>query len=279
MKTISSISKFRRWRKGKTGTVGFVPTMGALHDGHMSLIEKSNQLCSNTIISIYVNPMQFSPDEDLESYPRSVDSDLKKIEPFNVDAVFLPNDENMYPCGFNTKIIEGNLSVVLEGNSRLSFFEGVTTIVTKLFNIVQPTHAFFGEKDAQQLAVIKKMVKDLNFPIEIVSCPIIREKDGLALSSRNTYLTPEEREVAAWIYTALQEGKNVLHLGERDPNVVREIVSRGISTKKLLKIDYVSVADSGTLSELNETITNDVLVSTAVFAGKTRLLDNFTFSI
>ncbi len=278
MKTIVSISQFREWRKGITESVGFVPTMGALHDGHLSLVEKSRETCSHTVVSIYVNPQQFAPGEDLANYPRPLESDLKKLDSFGIDAVFLPNDDTMYPSDFSTKITEENLSGVLEGNSRPSFFQGVTTVVAKLFNIVKPTHAFFGEKDAQQLVVIKKMVADLNFPIEIIPCTLIRETNGLAMSSRNAYLSEEEKEAAAQIYPALQEGKNLLLSGIDDPQIIRDTISKHISTQPLLKIDYVSVAAADSLAEVTETISGEVLVSVAVFSGKTRLIDNFTYS-
>ena len=278
MKTISSISQFREWRKGITESVGFVPTMGAFHEGHLSLVQKSNETCNHTVVSIYVNPKQFAPGEDLIHYPRTLDEDLKKLDSFTVDAVFLPNNEVMYPDGFSTKVNEEILSNFLEGNSRPSFFQGVTTVVAKLFNIIQPSHAFFGEKDAQQLAIINRMVTDLNFPIEIISCPLIREENGLAMSSRNAYLSDDEKKVAAHIYLALQEGKNQLHSGVRDPQIVRNSISKQISAQPLLKIDYVSVADANHLSEITESISGDILVSVAVFLGKTRLIDNFSYS-
>ena len=278
MKTISSISQFREWRKGITESVGFVPTMGALHKGHLSLVQKSNETCNHTVVSIYVNPKQFAPGEDLIHYPRTLDEDLKKLDSFTVDAVFLPNNEVMYPDGFSTKVNEEILSNFLEGNSRPSFFQGVTTVVAKLFNIIQPSHAFFGEKDAQQLAIINRMVTDLNFPIEIISCPLIREENGLAMSSRNVYLSNDEKEVAAHINLALEDGKSQLYSGQRDPQIIRNIISNHISEQQLLKIDYVSVADANSLTEITESISGDILVSVAVYLGDTRLIDNFSYS-
>ena len=278
MKTISSISQFREWRKEITESVGFVPTMGALHKGHLSLVQKSNETCNHTVVSIYVNPKQFAPGEDLIHYPRTLDEDLKKLDSFTVDAVFLPNNEVMYPDGFSTKVNEEILSNFLEGNSRPSFFQGVTTVVAKLFNIIQPSHAFFGEKDAQQLAIINRMVTDLNFPIEIISCPLIREENGLAMSSRNVYLSNDEKEVAAHINLALEDGKSQLYSGQRDPQIIRNIISNHISEQQLLKIDYVSVADANSLTEITESISGDILVSVAVYLGDTRLIDNFSYS-
>ena len=277
MKTISTIQEFRKWRKEISGSIGFVPTMGAIHDGHLSLVKKSIKTCQNTIVSIYLNPTQFSPSEDLNRYPKTIDTDLKKLSYFQVDCVFLPNDSEMYPNGFSTQIQENILSRVLEGNSRPDFFTGVTTIVAKLFNIIEPTHVFFGEKDAQQLRIVEKIVSDLNYPIEIISCPIIREKNGLAMSSRNEYLNNAERIIAAIIQQALQEGKNLIISGERNSKIIRDKIIHTINPEKLLKIDYVSVADSKTLMEISEKIKKDVLISVAVYLGEIRLIDNFNY--
>ena len=279
MKTISTIQEFRKWRKGITGPIGFVPTMGALHAGHLSLVEESIATCQNTIVSIYLNPAQFSPGEDLNRYPKTIDADIKKLSSFQVDCVFLPNDSEMYPKEFSTQIQENSLSSVLEGNSRPEFFTGVITIVAKLFNIIEPTHVFFGEKDAQQLHIIKKIISDLNYSIEVVSCPIIREKNGLAMSSRNEYLNNAERKIAATIQQALQEGKNLIISGERNSRIIRDKIINTINTEKLLRIDYVSVADSKTLMEISDKIKKDVLISVAVYLGEIRLIDNFNYSI
>ena len=279
MKTISTIQEFRKWRKGITGSIGFVPTMGALHAGHMSLVEKSIATCQNTIVSIYLNPAQFAPSEDLNRYPKTIDTDIKKLSYFQVDCVFLPNDSEMYPKEFSTQIQENILSRVLEGNSRPGFFTGVTTIVAKLFNIIEPTHVFFGEKDAQQLRIVEKIISDLNYPIEVISCSIIREKNGLAMSSRNEYLNNAERIIAAIIQQALQEGKNLIVSGERNSKIIRDKIIHTISSEKLLRIDYVSVADSKTLIEISDKIEGDILVSVALYLGETRLIDNFSYSV
>ena len=279
METIPTIQEFREWRKGITGSIGFVPTMGAIHDGHLSLVKKSIETCQNTIVSIYLNPTQFSPEEDLDRYPKTVDADLKKLSNFQVDSVFLPNDSEMYPNGFSTQIQENILSCVLEGDSRPGFFTGVITIVAKLFNIIEPTHAFFGEKDAQQFRIVEKLITDLNYPIEIISSPIIREENGLAMSSRNKYLNNAERKIAATIQQALQEGRNLIISGERNSRIIRDKIIDTINTEKLLRIDYVSVADSKTLMEISDKIKKDVLISVAVYLGEIRLIDNFNYSI
>jgi len=277
--TISTIQEFRKWRKGITGSIGFVPTMGALHAGHLSLVEKSIATCQNTIVSIYLNPAQFAPGEDLNKYPKSIGIDIKKLSYFQVDCVFLPNDSEMYPNGFSTQIQENILSRVLEGNSRPGFFTGVTTILVKLFNIIEPTHVFFGEKDAQQLRIVEKIISDLNYPIEVISCPIIREKNGLAMSSRNEYLNNAERIIAAIIQQALQEGKNLIKSGERNSKIIRNKIIHTISSEKLLRIDYVSVVNSKTFIEISDKIEGDILVSVAVYLGEIRLIDNFSYSV
>ena len=279
MKTISTIKEFRKWRRGITGSIGFVPTMGAIHDGHLSLVEKSIETCQNTIVSIYLNPAQFSSSEDLDRYPEKVDIDLKKLSHLQVGCVFLPNDSEMYPKGFSTQIQENILSCVLEGDSRPDFFTGVITVVAKLFNIIEPTHTFFGEKDAQQFRIVEKLITDLNFPIKIISSSIIREENGLAMSSRNEYLTNAEREIASNIQQALQEGKNLIISGERNSQIIRNKIIHTISAEKLLRIDYVSVADSKTFMEIFDKIEEDVLISIAVYLGEIRLIDNFSYSV
>ena len=279
MKIISTTKEFRTWRKGITGSVGFVPTMGALHEGHLSLVEQSSKTCQNTVVSIYLNPTQFAPTEDLDSYPNKVKNDIEQLKYYQTDCVFLPRDSDMYPRGFSSSIQVADISKVLEGKSRSHFFQGVATVVSKLFNIVEPSHAFFGEKDAQQLRVIQKMVTDFNFPIEIISCPIIREKNGLAMSSRNQYLTNEEREQASAIFLGLESGRDLLIAGEKNAQTVRDKIVEKISFESSLIIDYVSVADIYTLEEITSEIEKDILVSVAVYLGKVRLIDNFSYSI
>ncbi len=278
MRTISSISEFKEFRNTLSGTIGFVPTMGALHNGHLSLINKSNQTCDYTIVSIFVNPIQFSKNEDLSTYPKPLDKDLALLNKFKIDAIFLPTSEVMYPKGFSTFVNENIVSMGLEGKSRPSFFKGVTTIVAKLFNIVNPTHTFFGEKDAQQLRIIQKMVKDLNFSIQIVPCQIIREENGLAMSSRNEYLSTKSRQSASIIYDSLKHGLSLLENGERNPNIIREEISKIIQIEPNAKVDYISVSDNLSLEEINGEITGEVLVSTAVYFDDIRLIDNITYS-
>ena len=278
MKKISTIKEFRKWRKNISGSIGFVPTMGALHEGHLSLVSNSNNICENTIVSIYINPTQFAEGEDLDTYPKKVQADLEKLSNYKVDCVFLPGNSEMYPEGINTGNYENNLFGLLEGKSRPGFFKGVTTIVAILFDIVEPTHAFFGMKDFQQFCIIKKMVEELNYPIQVVPCPIIREENGLAMSSRNKYLTENEFSVAATILKALESGKKLLKDGEINVEKLKREITRIIKSEPQFKIDYVSVASGDTLEEFEGELSGNILVSVAVFLGKTRLIDNFTYS-
>ncbi len=278
MRTISSLSEFKNFRNNLSGTIGFVPTMGALHDGHLSLINKSNQNCDHTIVSIFINPAQFSQREDFSTYPKTLDKDLELLKNFHVDAVFLPTSDIMYPNGYSTFVNENIISRGLEGESRPTFFRGVATIVVKLFNIVNPTHSFFGEKDAQQLRVIKKVVTDLNFPIEIVPCSIIREKNGLAMSSRNKYLSVESRDSAAIIYNALTRGISLLNNGERNSNIIRQEITKKIQSEPSAKIDYISISNNASLEEVKGEINCNVLISAAVYFDGVRLIDNISYS-
>jgi len=277
--TINTIQDFRIWREKVSGSIGFVPTMGALHKGHLSLVEASNNTCQHTVVSIYLNPAQFSLGEDLNTYPKNLINDLEKLSKYDIGAIFLPTDLEMYPLNYSTYVNESKLSKVLEGKSRQSFFRGVTTVVAKLFNIICPTHAFFGEKDAQQLLIIKKMVLDLAYNIQIISCPIIREDSGLSMSSRNIYLSNKMKKSACIINNALGSAKQLLLSGERDSQTIRENIINVLKQERKLKIDYVSVADGESLNEILGEIQNQILVSTAVFIGKTRLIDNFSFSL
>ena len=278
MKKISTIKEFRKWRKNISGSIGFVPTMGALHEGHLSLVSNSNNICENTIVSIYINPTQFAEGEDLDTYPKKVQADLEKLSNYKVDCVFLPGNSEMYPEGINVGNYDNNLFGLLEGKSRPGFFKGVTTVVAKLFDIVEPTHAFFGKKDFQQFCIIKNMVEELNYPIQVVPCPIIREENGLAMSSRNKYLTKNEFSVAATIFKALESGKKLLKDGEINGEKLKREITRIIKSEPQFKIDYVSVASGDTLEEFEGELSGDILVSVAVFLGKTRLIDNFTYS-
>ena len=279
MKKISTIKEFRKWRKNISGSIGFVPTMGALHEGHLSLVSKSNNTCKNTIVSIYINPAQFAQGEDLDTYPKTIKSDLDKLSNYKVDCIFLPGNAEMYPDGINTGNYKNNLFNLLEGKSRPGFFKGVTTIVAKLFDVVEPSHAFFGKKDFQQLCIIKKLVSDLKYPIQIVPCPIIREKNGLAMSSRNTYLTEHEFSIAATIFKALASGKTLLKNGELNCEKLKNRITKIINRDPKLKIDYVSVANKNTLEEIEGKLGGGILVSVAALLGQTRLIDNFTYSL
>ncbi len=279
MKKIFTIKEFRKWRENISGSIGFVPTMGALHKGHLSLVSESNNTCENTIVSIYINPTQFVQGEDLDTYPQTIKSDLDKLSNYKIDCTFLPGNTEMYPDGINTGNYNNNLFNLLEGKSRPGFFKGVTTIVAKLFDIIEPSHAFFGKKDFQQLCIINKLVSDLQYPIQIVSCPIIREKNGLAMSSRNKYLTEHEYSVAATIFKALVSGKTLLKNGELNCEKLKNKITKIINSEPQFKIDYVSVANRNTLEEIKGKLGGEILVSVAALLGQTRLIDNFTYSL
>lgn len=273
MRTIISLSDLRSTRRSLPGRVGLVPTMGYLHEGHLSLIRKAREECDYVVVSIFVNPTQFGPREDLSRYPRDLERDMRLIEPYT-DLLWTPTPEIMYPAGYQTWVEVQEMVRPLEGAMRPGHFRGVTTIVAKLFNGVQPDRAYFGQKDAQQAAVIRQMVRDLNFPIEIVVCPIVREPDGLAMSSRNVYLDPEQRKAATILYRSLCEAKEAYDNGERDAGVLRQVMKDILASEPLAEMQYVSCADYETLEELG-TINRKALLSMAVFIGKTRLIDNF----
>ena len=253
--------------------MGLVPTMGYLHQGHLSLAERARAECRSVVVSIFVNPTQFGPSEDLDKYPRDLERDLRMLEGVGTDLVWTPTPEIMYPSGYQTWVEVGDVSRPLEGAQRPGHFRGVTTVVSKLFNAVRPAKAYFGQKDAQQAAVIRRMTLDLNFPIEIVVCPIVREPDGLAMSSRNVYLSPEERSAATVLYRALNAAKAAYEKGERSAAVLRKVLSEELATERLAQVQYVSCADYYTLQEL-EQLTGRALLSMAVVFGKTRLIDN-----
>lgn len=274
MITTSSIAEARQIRWQDPGlTWGLVPTMGYLHEGHLSLVRRAREENDRVAVTIYVNPTQFAPNEDLDSYPRDLASDIRLLEAEGADLVFTPNDKTMYPPGFQTYVTVTDVSAPLEGASRPTHFRGVTTIVAKLFNIIQPQRAYFGQKDAQQTVVLRQMVEDLNFNLDLVICPIVREEDGLARSSRNKYLTPDQRQAAPVLNRALQAARTAYDAGEKDASKLREIMHAAISDEPLAQIDYVSVADPLSLEELGK-ISKGALLSMAVFFGKTRLIDN-----
>jgi len=274
VKQVVTPQELREARALLKNPVGFVPTMGYLHNGHVSLVKLARQSCASVIASIFVNPAQFSPNEDLNDYPRDIPRDLKKLEQPGVDLVWLPTPEIVYPKGFNTWVDVEGVSIPLEGAMRPGHFRGVATVVAKLFNSVRPDKAYFGQKDAQQVAVIKQMTRDLNFPIEIVVGPTIRELDGLAMSSRNSYLNPEERKAATILYRALTIAGAAYAAGERNGEALRTLMRKAIESGPLATVQYVSCADRDTLQELDR-IANGALLSLAVYIGKTRLIDNF----
>ncbi len=274
-KTIDEVrAQVKSWKK-EGMSVGLVPTMGFLHEGHGSLIERCRRENDKVVVSIFVNPTQFGPNEDLEAYPRDFERDSKLCQALGADLIFNPEPAEMYhnECAYVS--IE-KLSDNLCGKSRPIHFKGVCTVVSKLFNIVAPDRAYFGEKDAQQLAIIKKMVKDLNFDIEIIGCPIIREEDGLAKSSRNTYLNDEERRAALCLSKAIKRGQEIIGKGMKSEALLGEMKAV-INKEPLAKIDYVSVVDSLTMESVDD-IENDVLVAMAVYIGRTRLIDNFSYT-
>ena len=272
--TVDDVRKeVKEWKKQGL-SVGFVPTMGYLHEGHRSLMEAARKENDKVVVSIFVNPMQFGPTEDLESYPRDLDKDSKLCEGVGVDLIFHPEPEEMYPEGFCSYVDMNGLTTELCGKSRPIHFRGVQTVVLKLFNIVTPDNAYFGQKDAQQLAVVTRMVKDLSVDTKIHGCPIIREEDGLAKSSRNTYLSEVERQAALILSQSLQVGKALIEQGETDATVVKKAISDKIATEPLARIDYVDVVDFDTITPI-EQIKGNTLVAIAVYIGKTRLIDNF----
>lgn len=274
MKTISSLSDLRSARLSLEGTVGLVPTMGYLHEGHVSLASRAKEENQHVIVSIFVNPTQFGANEDLSKYPRDLERDLSLLQPLDVDLVWTPSNEIMYPFGYQTWVEVEALTKGLEGAMRPGHFRGVATVVAKLFNAAQPTKAYFGQKDAQQATVIRRMVADLNFPLEVVVCPIVREADGLAMSSRNKYLDEAERKAATILFRALSAAKDLYEGGERAAEKLRGKMKDVLASEPLAQMQYVSCADYDSLEEL-DVIKGKTLLSMAVFLGKTRLIDNF----
>jgi pantoate--beta-alanine ligase len=273
MQVVHRISELRALRDKLGGTVGFAPTMGYLHEGHLSLVKQARAENPAVIVSIYVNPAQFGPKEDFGAYPRDLNRDLKLLRDAGVDVVFVPSDEEMYPPGFGSWVDVEKVTERLEGASRPGHFRGVATVVAKLFNIVRPSRAYFGQKDAQQVIVIKRMVADLNLGIEVAVVPTARESDGLAMSSRNIYLNPGERRAATVLFKALTLARQLATDGEKDAEKIRGQMISLIRKEPLASIDYVSIAHAGTLQEL-DLIEGPALVSLAVRIGRTRLIDN-----
>jgi pantoate--beta-alanine ligase len=273
VKVVTEIPDVRRERAALQGSFGIVPTMGALHEGHLSLVKRAREECDAVGVSIFVNPAQFAAGEDLNRYPRDLDGDLRALEPFGVALVWIPSPEIMYPPAFQTWVMIEEVSKRLEGERRPGHFRGVATVVAKLFNVFAPDRAYFGQKDAQQTVVIRRMVKDLSIPTEIVICPTVRAPDGLALSSRNSYLNPGERQAATVLFRALSEARAGYSKGERDAGALRAVMKTVLDREPLARVDYISVADPETLVEL-EQIEDRALTSLAVYVGRTRLIDN-----
>lgn len=273
MMVATSLDELATARKLLDGRLGLVPTMGYLHEGHISLVRRARVECSSVAVSIFVNPTQFGPSEDLAKYPRDLERDLRLLDQAEVDLVWTPTATIMYPEGYQTWVEVEQVSLPLEGAQRPGHFRGVTTVVSKLFNAVQPQKAYFGQKDAQQAAVIRQMARDLNFPVEIIVCPIVREPDGLAMSSRNVYLTPEQRLAAPALHRALLAAQAAYDKGERSAAMLLHAMQNVLGAEPLAQVQYISCADYENLQEL-EQLSRKALLSMAVFFGKTRLIDN-----
>jgi pantoate--beta-alanine ligase len=273
MQIAKNIAEMKAMRMKSPGSVGFVPTMGYLHEGHLALVKQARAENTAVVVSIFVNPTQFGPSEDFKTYPRDTERDLAMLQKEKTDIVFMPSAEEMYPEGFSSWVEVEKVTDRLEGSHRPGHFKGVATVVAKLFNIVEPTRAYFGQKDAQQALVIKKMVADLNMNLEVIVAPTVRESDGLAMSSRNVYLNPREHQAATVLFKALTLAQNLREKGERNAERIREEMTSLISQEPLAKIEYVSLAGAETLEELSK-IDRPALVSLAVRFGKTRLIDN-----
>ena len=274
MERLETVDAMAGWRRAAVGSVGLVPTMGYLHEGHLSLVRRARDENQLVVVSIFVNPTQFGPNEDFTTYPRDMKRDLELLERESVDAVFLPSVDRLYPGAYATYVTVERIAARWEGASRPGHFRGVATIVLKLFNIVRPDRAYFGQKDYQQLQVVRRMVSDLDVPIAIVACPIIREPDGLAMSSRNAYLSIGEREAATALFRALNAGEELYRAGERSACAVQRAIEGVLSKEPQAKTDYVAVADPETLDSLEEIGGRGAVCCLAVRIAKTRLIDN-----
>lgn len=279
IRNIDEIVKITRKIKEDGYSLGMVPTMGCLHEGHKSLIKKAVENNDRVVVSVFVNPTQFGPDEDYESYPRTLEADAKLCEEIGADYIFHPDPDQMYPDGYSTFVVPSEkMTNILCGVTRPGHFRGVCTVLTKLFTIVRPDRAYFGEKDIQQLAIVKRMVKDFNFGIDIIGCPIIREDDGLAKSSRNTYLNDEERAAATVLRRSILEGKKAIDSGNLSKEEVLKIIKGEIEKERLARIDYVEIIDFDTFDQV-ETIKDNTLIAMAVYIGKARLIDNLVINL
>ncbi|MEK7848831.1 MAG: pantoate--beta-alanine ligase [Chloroflexota bacterium] len=273
MRVVKTIAEMRQVRREMRGSVGFVPTMGYLHEGHLSLVRHSRRENDHMVVSIFVNPTQFGPSEDLSRYPRDLPRDLRMVEELGTDVVFSPEAAEMYPHDATTWVVVEKVTDRLEGASRPGHFQGVATVVAKLFHIVEPHRAYFGQKDAQQVVVIQRMAADLDFNLEVVVCPTVREPDGLAMSSRNVYLNPQQRRAAVVLYHSLKKAGGLYASGERDAGRIRQEMAQVIGGEPLAEVEYISVAHPATLQEL-EKIEGRALASLTVKIGATRLIDN-----
>ena len=274
IRTISWMKETVQHARAENHVIGFIPTMGALHEGHLSLIRRARENCSRVYASIFLNPTQFGPNEDLSKYPRTFDADAEKLTTAGVDVLFAPEAKKIYPAGFRTYVNVEGLSERLEGKSRPGHFRGVATVVLKLFEIVQPHFAFFGRKDAQQVRILQQMTGDLNLNVEIVVCPIVREPDGLALSSRNMYLNPQERRAATVLHRALGEARRAVSAGTRDAVQIQSSIHKILSGEPLAWVDYVEIVDAETFEAISRIGARPVYILLAVYVGKTRLIDN-----
>jgi len=268
----------RKIRREQDRTIGLVPTMGALHEGHLSLVREARRMCDVAVVSVFVNPAQFGPGEDYERYPRDLTKDTALLTDYNVDYIFAPTVEEMYPRGFSTYVTVDGLSEQLEGAARPGHFRGVATVVAILLNTVRPDFAFFGQKDAQQALIIKRLIKDLAFETELVVLPTVREDSGLAISSRNLYLSQDEQVAAGVIHRALKEAKAIYRDGERSAGKIAEVVRSMIEAEPRARLDYVTVADAETMERLDKLDDRPILIAVAVYLGKTRLIDNMVLN-
>jgi pantoate--beta-alanine ligase len=268
----------RKIRRDQDRSIGLVPTMGALHEGHLSLVREARRMCDVVVVSVFVNPTQFGPSEDFEHYPRDLTKDTALLTDYNVDYIFAPPLEEIYPRDFSTYVNVGGLSKLLEGETRPGHFRGVATVVSILFNTIRPDFAFFGQKDAQQAVIIKRLVRDLAFDTEIVVLPTVREDSGLAISSRNLYLDAEEQEAASVIHRALKQAKETYKKGEHHASKLADIVRKTIETEPRVRLDYVSIVDAETLEKLDKLDERSILVAVAAYVGKTRLIDNIVMN-
>ncbi len=274
MQTVTTLSDLRRVRRELASPLGLVPTMGYLHEGHLSLVRAARRECASVVVSIFVNPTQFGPQEDLDHYPRDLPRDLSLLQAEGVDLVWTPTPQIMYPEGYQTWVTVEKIAAPLEGAMRPGHFRGVATVVAKLLNAVQPDRAYFGQKDAQQALVIRRLIADLNFPVRVIVCPTVRESDGLAMSSRNVYLNPQERQAATVLYRALMAAQAAYHNGERNADRLRQVMQTVLAAEPLARPQYVSCASLDDLQEWQGEVSGAALLSLAVFIGKTRLIDN-----